>query len=202
MFWLYRQYQLVRDALCAKDTPRQMALGLACGMMLGMVPKGNLLAIAIATVLFGTRMSAATGLLSAAVFSFLSPACDPLTHRLGESVLTQPALVPLWRWISRLPLAAWTSFNNTVVMGNVLLGAFLFYPMYRLTLPWVTRYRQSVLTDEETEAAGVEREETAGGLYEVKSDDSSAGEPSISIQLETKDVVESRVRAAQRRTAA
>lgn len=144
MIWLLRQFRLVRDAVYAKDTPRQMALGLAIGAMLGLIPKGNLLAIAIATLLFGTRVSVATGMLSAAIFSLLSPFCDPLTHRMGDGLLTQTTLVPVWRWLSRLPLAAWTSFNNTVVMGNLIFGGILFYPIYRLSLPWITRYRQAM----------------------------------------------------------
>jgi uncharacterized protein (TIGR03546 family) len=195
MFWLYRQFGLVRDAICVRDTPRQMALGFACGMMLGLMPKGNLLAVVVATVLFGTRVSTAMGVLAAAVFSFLSPYYDPLTHWVGESVLTWPLLVPLWRWVSRLPFSAWTSFNNTVVMGNCVVGAAMFYPVYRLTLPWMARLRRMT----------AKREGEEDG--KAASDDSVAassvpGDTDSSMAAETGGAGARRGRRGQRRTAA
>ena len=195
MFWLYRQYGLVRDAVCAKDTPRQMALGFACGMMLGLMPKGNLLAVVVATVLFGTRVSTAMGVLAAAVFSLLSPYGDPLTHWVGESLLTWPLLVPLWRWVSRLPFSAWTSFNNTVVMGNCVVGAAMFYPVYRLTLPWMARLRRMTAKRE------VEEDGTAASGDSVAAS-SVPGDTGSSLAAETGAAGARRGRRGQRRTAA
>ncbi len=137
MIWLLRELRLLQAAFCAKDSPRQMAAGLACGLLLGLIPKGNLLAILVASMLLATRMSLATGIAAALCISLVAPWCDPVTHRLGYGVLTFPPLQSVWRSLARLPLAPWTSFNNTVVMGSLLLGTLLMYPTYRISLPWM-----------------------------------------------------------------
>ncbi len=150
MLWAYQKVRKVRTAFLGKNTPRQMAAGLACGLLLGLIPKGNLLALLVASTLLATRMSLATGMLCAFAISLVAPFCDPLTHRLGQWVLTNSAMVPLWRSISQLPLAAWTSFSNTVVMGNLTLGAILMYPVYRLSLPWMVRFQRKYAASPES----------------------------------------------------
>lgn len=139
MLWVYSKMRMLHKALCTKDSPKQMAAGLACGLLLGLLPKGNLVAVAVASMLMATRMSLAVGILCAFAVSLVAPLCDPLTHRIGQEVLTTGALAPLWRHVSRIPLAAWTSFNNTVVMGSLSLGLLLVWPVYRLSLPWMVR---------------------------------------------------------------
>ena len=141
-----------------------MAVGFACGLVLGLIPKGNLLAVFVATLLFSTKMNIAMGMFSAVVFSFAAPFGDPLTHRIGEAVLTHPTLMPLWRRLYQLPFAAWTGFNNTVVMGSFLLGILLFYPAYRLALPWTTRLRRSDLAAAAGVSAAVSSVEHRDGL--------------------------------------
>ena len=143
MIWLFRKFLSLRRVVCSKHSARQLALGLACGLILGLVPKGNLMAVLVTSMLLATRMSVVMGMVSATFVSLVAPLCDPLTHRLGEYALTHSALAPLWSSLSRLPFAAWTSFNNTVVMGSLLLGVALFYPTYRLSLPLMKRLRQS-----------------------------------------------------------
>jgi uncharacterized protein (TIGR03546 family) len=147
MIWLLRQLLFWRRAMCANDSPRQMAAGIALGLILGLVPKGNLLAILVAATLFATKTSVAAGLITAVCVSLFAPLADPLTHRIGEWLLTYPSLVPLWQRLYRLPLASWTSFNNTVVMGNLLLGMMLGYPAYRLSLARIHRARRFALNE-------------------------------------------------------
>ncbi len=167
MIWLVKQFLLVRRAVCAKDSARQMAFGFACGMLLGLLPKGNLLAVAVGAAIFATRVSLPVCMLAALAFSLVSGLLDPLTGRIGQSVLTYAPLVPLWERWNQLPMAPWTAFNNTVVMGNLILGTGLFYPTYRLALPWVTRYRQLVLSREATKAGVRDSDAEAAGLREL-----------------------------------
>lgn len=142
MLWLFEKIRIVCSALATKDSPRQMAAGIACGVVLGFVPKGNLLAIAVTSLLLATRMSLATGMLCAFLVSLIAPLCDPFTHRIGEWALTNQAVLPFWRSVADLPLVAWTSFNNTVVMGSLITGSVLVYPVYCLSLSWMERLRQ------------------------------------------------------------
>ncbi len=160
MLWVYRKIGMVRSALCSRDTPRQMATGLAFGLLLGLIPNGNLLAVAVAPTLLATRASLSIGMLCAFAVGMIAPLCDPLTHRIGEWILTNGATTPLWRWLERLPLAGWTAFNNTVVMGSLALGMALFYPVYRLSLPWLERLHRNDSDAQEDHVPG----DTAAGL--------------------------------------
>jgi len=101
-------------------------------MLIGLVPKGNLTAGVLLVVLLGTQVNLGVGTLSALLFTWVGGLVDPLTHRVGEALLTHPSLQPAWACLHDLPLVPWTGLNNTVVLGNLLLGLWLFYPAYRL----------------------------------------------------------------------
>ena len=139
--WLIKNALHIRSSAISRDTPRQLAWGLALGVLLGLVPKGNLCAVVISTFILATRVNFATGMLSAAVFSLLGPFADPLTQPIGQALLGHNRLEPLWVYLYDLPLVPWTAFNNTAVMGNLVLGLAMLYPSYRLSLRWFRRTR-------------------------------------------------------------
>jgi len=141
---LVRPLRLLVQALAAADSPRQLAYGFALGMMIGLVPKGNLIALALALLLLVTRANLAAGGVAAVAFSWLGVWLDPLSHRLGLALLTKPSLQPTWAWLYDLPLMPWTGFHNTVVLGSLLVGLWLFYPSYRLSLLGFQRFQPPV----------------------------------------------------------
>ena len=133
-------------ALVAGDSPRQLALGFTVGMMIGLVPKGNLIAVGLLLVLLSTRLNVATGMVAAALFSWIGALADPLSHRIGLALLSAEGCQPIWAFLYDLPLAPWTALNNTVVCGSLALGAWLFYPTFRVShrffrawQPWLIR---------------------------------------------------------------
>jgi len=143
MIWLTPIRFLV-EALTAESSSRQIALGFALGLIVGLVPKGNLLAIALVMVLYCLRVNLAAGLLSAILFSWVGVLTDPLTHQVGLWLLSVDALQPMWTQLYDLPLAPWTAFNNTVVLGSLVLGVVAFYPVYRLSVPVADRVAPAV----------------------------------------------------------
>jgi uncharacterized protein (TIGR03546 family) len=126
-----RPLRVFAQALVGNDTPRQTAWGFTIGMLLGLVPKGNLLAALIAALLFGTRVNRAAGLLGVGLFSYAGWALDDLAHGLGSAVLTWDAARPMFAWIYDQPLGPFLGINNTVVVGQLLIGMYLLYPTYR-----------------------------------------------------------------------
>jgi uncharacterized protein (TIGR03546 family) len=128
-------------ALAAYDSPRGFAWGTALGMAWGLLPKDNLFSAALAVAVLATHANAAAAAVSAFVFSWVGGWCDPLAHRLGHALLTAQFLEGTWTWIYNLPLARWTRFNNTVVLGNALLASCLAFPTYRLAVACYTRHR-------------------------------------------------------------
>lgn len=126
------------------DTPRQLAAGLVLGMFLGLIPKGNLFAVAFSVLLLGTQANLVAGSIGAALFTAINTFSDPWAHRIGAWLLEHPKLGGYWAQAYDMPLAPWTNFNNTVVLGSVVLGLALALPLYWLGKWSVTRWRPLV----------------------------------------------------------
>ncbi len=130
------------EAMTTEASAQQIALGCSLGIVIGILPKSNLMVALFVAMLFVWRVNLAAGLVCAAIFSFLGPAADPLFHHVGDSLLTITPLQGLYRGLSQLPIVAWTHVNNTVVAGATFLGLLQLYPTYRL-LTLVLRRRET-----------------------------------------------------------
>ncbi len=115
------------------NSHRRIAYAIALGMVIGLVPKDNLTALLLGMLLFSLRVNLAAGMCSAFLFSWLGVLADPLANRIGVYWLTRPDLQDFWAWLYLQPLIPWTGFNETAVLGNLLLGLWLFYPAYRIS---------------------------------------------------------------------
>lgn len=144
MFYLLRPVRFLAKAVTSESTPRQLALGFALGLLIGLVPKGNLIAVTLVVMLGAMKVNLGAGMLAAFAFSWIGVLTDPLTHRIGLSVLEVPSLRPFWTGLHNIPLMPWTHFNNTVVLGSFLLGVALMYPVYRLSEPLFAKYMPRV----------------------------------------------------------
>jgi len=123
---------------------RAIAFGFAMGMMVGLLPKGNLTAVAISTLVLATQANLASAAVAGGLFTWAATWTDPLAHRLGSAILAQPScqtfLARLYEW----PVVPWTSLNNTVVMGSLALSLVLFYPAYHLAWLLFDRYQAQI----------------------------------------------------------
>ncbi|QDS95204.1 hypothetical protein FF011L_39970 [Roseimaritima multifibrata] len=143
--WLIKQIFAVKNALAGRRHPHQLAWGLAFGVLLGIIPHGNLLAIGLVVMVLCLNLNhAMTGLAGLAI-SFFAVKLDPYSHQLGEYVLHHPQMVAPLAQAWQLPFVPWTDLNNTVVMGSLLLGIVALIPVYvlsyfgfSLTVPAVT----------------------------------------------------------------
>ena len=138
--YLRQPMDFVTSLLTDAASPSQMALGFSLGMLVGLVPKGNLTAGLLAVVVLAVRANLATAGLATLLFSWLGVLADPLTHRLGLALLSNDGARPFWDWLYRLPLVPWLQVHNTVVLGNLLCGLALFLPVYALGRPAAERF--------------------------------------------------------------
>ena len=139
MFFL-RPIRFFFKALITDSTPSQMALGFALGVVIGLVPKGNLIAISLMVVLSAIRVNLGMGMLAAFAFSWAGVLLDPLTHRIGQALLTAEQLTPFWTELWNQPMAPWTKFNNTIVLGSFVLGMTLLVPIFLIAKPIFQKY--------------------------------------------------------------
>lgn len=139
MFFL-KPLRFLARALVQDNTPTQMALGLALGLMIGLVPKGNLIAITLMIVLGALRVNLGVGMLTALAVSWLGPLLDSLTHPIGQTLLANEALTSFWTELYNMPVAPWTKFNNTIVLGSFALGVALAAPAFLISRPVFAKY--------------------------------------------------------------
>lgn len=144
MFFFLRPLRFFVRALVEDTESHQMALGFALGLTIGLVPKGNLIAIALMVVLGVVRVNLGVGMLTAFVVSMLAGLFDGATHEIGKFLLLHDSLRPFWTDLYNLPLGPWTSFNNTIVLGSFALGVGLFLPVFLASKPVFAKYTPDV----------------------------------------------------------
>ena len=118
-----------------------LALGVTLGMFVGLLPF-SINSVILGFFLMALKTDKISGVLAALLFALLGGIIDPLAHVLGYFVLAQiPMLTPLWTAVYNVPLMAFTGFNNTIVMGNTLIGLILMVPVFKGSKRLVLWYR-------------------------------------------------------------
>ena len=121
-------------------SPNQVAWGFALGAILGLVPKMFMkLVLFIVIMMFRVNVSAA--FLAWAVYEILSFALDPLFDVVGFYILNIGSLNGFYTWLYNLPVVPFTKFNNTVVMGSLIVGIILIIPNMIIAKKLLVYYR-------------------------------------------------------------
>jgi len=123
----------VVHALVAANSPSQLAAGFALGMIIGFLPKGNLIALSLCVLLFSLRCNKGLALVAAVLFSCVATWIDPFAHKVGLAVLSMPSMQANYALAFALPLGPWLGFHNTVVTGSLMMGLYAAYPVFWLT---------------------------------------------------------------------
>ncbi len=135
LVFFIKQMLSLKRAILGRREPHQLAWGLALGVWLGIVPYGNLVALAILLLILSVRVNHGMVAVTAVATSVIAALLDAQTHAVGKYVLTHPHFAPqlstAWQWL----LVPWTDINNTVVMGGLLLGLAAVVPTYLLSYP-------------------------------------------------------------------
>ena len=135
ILWILKLISSVRRAIAGRKYPHQLAWAVAFGLLLGVVPHGNLLAVAILLVVLSLKINHAMAGLTAIAATFLATKLDPYSHEIGDFVLTHPEVSESATRAWSLPLVPWTDLNNTVVMGSFLIGVGALVPVFVVTYP-------------------------------------------------------------------
>lgn len=129
-------------AISSNTRPGAIAHAVSCGVLLGFMPKDNLLwYILFIFILFMNIQRGAYALsilLGAAFTVFL----DPLFDSVGYSILTVESMKPYYASLLDIPFVAFTKFNNTVVMGAFVCGVAAYIPLYVLARLFVWAWRK------------------------------------------------------------
>ncbi|KAA5545273.1 TIGR03546 family protein [Roseiconus nitratireducens] len=140
----------VRKAIAGRRFPHQLAGGVALGVLLGIIPHGNLLAVLVLLTVLSFRVNHAMLGVVAIVVSFGAAFLDPYSHRVGDYLLSHPTGLSIAQQAWALPLVPWTDLNNTVVLGSFTIGLFSTGPIFLLALPLFRRMAPADTSSSET----------------------------------------------------
>jgi uncharacterized protein (TIGR03546 family) len=134
----------IRDSSRRIATPHQVALGLALGMLVGLIPKFSLLVVLFGLLLILSNADLLAGILSALVFTGLSIFMDDVAHEIGWFFLSLAPIQTACEASLAIPLFAWLRLENTVVFGNFALGIALVTPLYMAGFQSHKKYREPI----------------------------------------------------------
>lgn len=122
-------------------SPNEIAAGVALGVWIGLIPIGllpTLLFFFALVVNVNLPMMAVAG----GVVKLVAFIADPVAGAIGYRLLAQtPALSAFWTTLYNLPVVPFTRFNNTIVLGQAVLGLVLLVPVFLLARTGVIAYR-------------------------------------------------------------
>src|SRR5262245_49660085 len=102
--------------LLAHHTSPELAAGFTLGMIIGLLPKGNLIELSLCVLLFSLRVNKGLALLAAVMVSSFATVVDSFAHKLGLIVLGFEPLQISYACLYNMPLGPWLGFNNTVTI--------------------------------------------------------------------------------------
>jgi uncharacterized protein (TIGR03546 family) len=138
-------------ALNTNVRKEQLASGFSWGILLALIPTGNLLWVFIFFISLFPKNNYGFQLLALGVGKLLVGLLSAPLDAVGYGLLTIPALGNFFTYLYNLPLAPLTRFNNSLVMGGLVSGILLWVPLFlavRALIPlyrnrWAPRMRES-----------------------------------------------------------
>lgn len=141
MFWLKLISKFIK-ILRAGESPSAIAGGITIGFLIGLTPFWSLQNVLLLILAILTTVNLASVFFSLFLFNFTAYLFDPWFHDLGYFILVKvDFLQTLWITLYNMPLAPFTRFYNTVVMGSTLSALVLAPIIYLLSLKGVIIYR-------------------------------------------------------------
>ena len=140
---LFKYWSLFRKTVRGVDSSRQLALGITFGMFVGVLPKDSLLTYGFGTLMLLTTANLLCGGIAGFAFSWIGSILDPFAHQIGQRVLTYEPLAETWAWLYQIPLMPWTRFENTVVMGSLVIALAAAIPVYLISRMFFECYGES-----------------------------------------------------------
>ncbi|MFN7904739.1 MAG: TIGR03546 family protein [Pseudobdellovibrionaceae bacterium] len=123
----------------------QIASGLALGVLLGFAPFLSLQTFLVLFLVFFFRIQLGAAFISAFFFKFVAYLFDPAADHLGRAILEMESLRPLFIAMYNVPLLPLTRFNNSIVMGSLVVSLILVVPAYFVFKKIVLQYRIQVV---------------------------------------------------------
>ena len=123
----------------------QIALGFSWGVLLGLIPAGNVFWVLLFVISFFFRHHHGSKALVLAILKLLAGITAPLVDMAGWGFLHLEILQPLFTTLYNMPFVPLSRFNNTLVAGGLVCGIILWLPVFLLVFSLIPLYRAKVV---------------------------------------------------------
>jgi uncharacterized protein (TIGR03546 family) len=132
-------------ALRSQASPSQIASGFILGMLLGLLSFKSLLSAVVILLIIILNVNIAVAVAGYGLFRLIAWGVDPWLHALGYWLLADlKSLQGLWTTLYNIPVFPLTRFNNTVLLGSLIVSIALAIPLYILVKRFVILYREKL----------------------------------------------------------
>lgn len=126
-------------------SPGQISLGFAFALFVGLTPFFSLHNLIILFLVFVIRVNVGAFFLGSAVFALIAFLTDPLSIQIGESLLTNMQLSPMWTELYQSDVWRAFKFNHTLLLGSVVIATVLFIPTIIISRIIISVYRERLM---------------------------------------------------------
>jgi uncharacterized protein (TIGR03546 family) len=141
MLFIFKQIVNFLKLLHAEGSDRKIAIALVLGFFSATSPLLSLQGFLFLSIAIFFRIQFAAFLLSWLLFALLFIPLAPLLDQIGHSVLSIEALNSAYTWAQKDALLGSARFYNTLVMGGLVLGLVLAFPLYFSSIWALKTYR-------------------------------------------------------------
>ena len=128
------------------DSSRQLALGLAMGVLIGLLPKDNLVFAGLLVCLIASGASLLTGAVAGFIVTFAAATTEPWAIQVGELLFQRDWIVAGISDFMQMPVAPWTRLDDSLVAGELVIGITMFLPIYLVSYYVFEKYHQVLQT--------------------------------------------------------
>ena len=132
--------------LGSEASPVQISMGIALAMIIGFTPLLSLHNLVVVFLLIMLRINIASFLLAWVFFSGIAYLLDPTFHSFGLSILQHEVMQNTWTTMYNSTFWRVAHFNNTIVMGSLVISLLAFVPLVLIMNVLIKRYRTHVVT--------------------------------------------------------
>ena len=132
--------------LNSETDPAQISLAFCFAVITGFTPLLSLHNLLVLFIILILRVNLSAFILGTTFLSGIAYLLDSLFHQIGLAVLKAGFLQGLWTALYNNTLCRMGNFNNSVVMGSLVVSLLLFLPVFFLSNILINRYRTHILS--------------------------------------------------------
>ncbi len=145
MTLIFKQLFALLKLLNSEKGEKSIAVGFACGLILGFAPVFSLQTLLVIFVILLFRVQAGAAFASAFFFAFIAWILDPVFDSVGSVILEMDVFSGIFTTLYNMPIIPFTKFNNSIVMGAGIVSIILSPFIYVISKKMIVKYRVTVV---------------------------------------------------------